>query len=296
MTKDITDRTKYIGSSDARDILSGSWDRLYKLKKKMIEPDDLSDNFKVQLGVLTEEFHLDWTVRRHMAEHGDGWKWSKFRDDGSQHFAKFQPDTFDHPPLLVSHPDALIRDPLAKVMPMEVKHTGRFKNADEAADFYMPQIQHHMICWDTNLLLFSVICGNDEPERIWVGASLEWREHYLTECEKFWQHIANNHPPAPAFYDGAKAASVPTKVKDSVPLNGMRRISFETLTEGSNRAPTMIDDFIATKDAVKRHDAVKKEIKDLVPDDVKEVYGERLTIKRDARGAMRFTVHEQKAA
>lgn len=284
------DRKTYIGSSDARDILSGSWDRLYKLKKGLIEPDDLSDNFKVQLGIHTEPFHLDWTIRRHIEQNGGEWKWSKEKADGEQHHATYAHDGLYGPVPLTSHPDAIMRDPSGLIFPMEVKHTGRFRNADEAADFYMPQIQHHMICWDVDVMMFSVICGNEEPERIWVGSSEQWRTHYLEMCDRFWSHVLTDNPPAPALYDEAKEPKVPTSIKDSVPLNGMRRISFETLTEGSNRAGAMIDEFLETKEAVQRHEAAKKEIKDLIPDDVKEVYGDRLTIKRDARGALRFNI------
>lgn len=288
------DRKVRIGSSDAADILSGSWDRLYKLKMGLIEPDDLSDNFKVQFGKFTEEFHLDWSIRKLIEEKQDTFKWSKFADNGDQHHAAYQVEDFDNPPLLVSHPDAIVRDPLGRILPMEVKHTGRFKNADEAADHYMPQIQHHLLCWDAPVLLFSVIVGNDEPERIWVGKSLEWQQHYIERCVQFWKHITTKTPPSPAFYGEAKEAKpyVPTKISDTVPINGFKKRDLSN----SNHAPALIDEFISTKAVVARHEEVKTELKEMMQPDENLLYSPKIQLKRDARGAIRITVKEEKAA
>lgn len=286
------DRTKYIGSSDARDILSGDWDRLYRLKTGLLEPDDLSDNFKVQLGILTEDFHLDWSLRRLMEQRGEGWKATKQTKDGDQHFVEFVPDETAHQPLLGSHPDQLLCGPTQEVYPMEVKHTGRWRNAEEAADFYMPQLQHHMLCWGTSMLLFSVIVGTEEPQRLWIGASKQWQDHYIDRCDEFWGHLSRKEPPAPVFYDSTVPTPiVPTKVKDSVPINGMKKRSLE----GSNSAMAMIDEFITTKEAVATHEKVKKDLKALMQDDEKELYSDRLTLKRDARGAIRFKIHDDAA-
>lgn len=287
------DRNTYIGSSDARDILSGDWDKLYRVKTGAVERDDLSGVFPVQLGLLTEDFHLDWTVDALMKERGEGYKWSKLAADGEQHSATFTPEASLSRAPLASHPDALLRIPDGTIVPIEVKITGRFKNADEASDFYMPQLQHHMICWGVDLLLFSVVVGTTEPERIWIGRSQEWQDHYLERCDRFWSHIANRQPPAPSFYGNTKAPKlVPTKVADSVPRNGFKRRSLD----GSNEAAVLIPQFIETKAAVKRHEQIKDDLKAMMADDENELYGDALTMKRDSRGAIRFTIHEAKAA
>jgi hypothetical protein len=288
----VNDRTTYIGSSDARDILAGSFDRLYKLKTGAIEPDDLSDNFPVQLGLHTEGFHLDWTIRRLVEEKGDGFNWSQFAENGDQHHASFTPEQAEYRPPLVSHPDALLRDPSGAVLPLEAKHTGRFKNADEAADFYMPQLQHHLLCWNSKVLLFSVICGNSEPERIWVGFSQEWADHYIEQCNRFWSYVATKTPPAPAFYDDAKEPSIPTAVKNTVPINGMLKRDMT----GNNRFKAVTSEFIETKAAVAKHEKAKKDLKSMMNDDDKEIFSDEIKLKRDARGAIRITVLEKEDA
>ena len=193
------ERHEYIGSSDAREILSGDWQNLYALKLGLREPPDLTDNFKVQFGAFTEPFHMDWTLKR-INEEAPGHLLSKGAETKSgfiQHFSSFQPSESTTGITIGSHPDALLRTPAGLVYPVEVKHTGRFGSAEEAADFYMPQLQHHMLAWGTDRILFSVIIGNEEPERIWVGYSRQWADHYIGRCDQFWRRVMEKNPPAP---------------------------------------------------------------------------------------------------
>ena len=286
----MKDRSTYIGSSDAADILAGNFDRLYDIKTGATPEPDLSDVFPVQLGAFVEEFHLDWTIRKLNEEHNDAFRWSKFAEEGKQHASTFKPDLAFNSPTLRSHPDALLKDKQNRVIPIEVKITGRFSTVEEAADFYMPQIQHHMICWNVDQLLFSVVIGTKEPQRIWVGASTEYQRHYLDRCDAFWGHIEAGIPPARQVYVplGDKPL-VPRSVADSVPFDGMTRRSIAN----DNRAPGLIAEFIETKKAVKRHDEVKKELTGMMKDDEREIYCDGFTIKRDKRGAKRITVSDE---
>jgi hypothetical protein len=284
-------RSDYIGSSDAKDILSGDWNKLWR-RKMGLEPDaDLSDSFPVQLGVHTEEFHVDWTIRRLRAEKDADWQASTKTPTGDQHFATATLDTAGKP-LLGSHPDALLRLASAPsvVYPLEAKITGRFSTAEAAADFYMPQLQHHMLCWDVDLALLSVVIGTDEPVRLWVGASPEWQAYYAERCDAFWQLLSTRQAPSPFVSDGESTVYVPPPVKDSVPINGLKRLCID----GSNQAPGLIAEFIETKRAVKRHDEIKDALKAMMPSDVGEIYTSDGTFKakKDARGAVRFTLKD----
>jgi hypothetical protein len=55
---------------------------------------------------------------------------------------------------------------------------------------------------------------------------------------------------------------------------------------------SMCHDYIKFADEAKTFDNVKSNLKDMVGDNEREVYCELLTIKRDKRGALRFTVKE----
>jgi len=287
-------RNEYIGSSDASDILAGNFSKLFRQKKGFDEREDLSDNFKVQLGIHTEDFHLDWTLKEMNATRGTDFDWSKhagLADDPNppQHFASFIASATSSKPVLGSHPDALIRDPSGNIFPIEVKHTGRFRSADEAADFYMPQLQHHMICWGVEQIVFSVICGTEAPDRIWIGYSEAWADHYCQQCDKFWSYMVADTAPAPALY-GGHDLKVPSAIKDTIPFDGMKKRDLSK----SNSAMTLIPEFITTKAQAARHEDVKKELKAMMADDENELYSPALTLKRNKAGSILFKIHDEK--
>lgn len=292
MTADTNDRQTYIGSSDAKLILAGDYDRLWREKKGLLPKPDFSEVFHVQLGVIVEPFHAEWTIRKLNEERGSTeFQHSLHTPAQEQHFASA---TTSAGAVLGSHPDGLLRHVSSgQIYPLEVKHTGRFGSAADAAQFYMPQLQHHMFCWGVDRLLFSVVIANEEPERCWIGLSPEWIEHYVQKCDEFWRYVITDTAPSPKLFD-TDAPIVPTKVADSVPINGFKRRDISS----DNRAQSLVPEFLETQRAAKRHDEIKNELKAMMAKDENELYSPALTMKRDARGAIRFTVKDdnQKAA
>ena len=61
-------RMKGLGGTDAKKIMEGEWTKLWNEKTGRSKPDDLSKIFKVQLGIHTESFNLEWL------EQEMGWK------------------------------------------------------------------------------------------------------------------------------------------------------------------------------------------------------------------------------
>jgi hypothetical protein len=57
-------------ATDANDITAGRWRRLWGVKSGRIEREDLSRNFKVQLGRYSERFNLDWLASSREASFG----------------------------------------------------------------------------------------------------------------------------------------------------------------------------------------------------------------------------------
>lgn len=277
------DRKRYIGSSDAADIMAMNYHRLYRLKMGFDQPEDLSANWKVQLGVITEQFHLDWTIAALNRERVSDWQWSKRTKDGVQHFASFLPEGMTWE--LGSTPDALLKSGSTH-LPVEVKHTGRFHTVEEAADFYMPQLQHHMLVWNAPNILFSVIIGTEEPERRWIGFSQDYADIYLARCAQFMEFVETETPPPPALFGDTTKIILPSAVTDGIPFDGMTRRDLST----SNRAMELVPKFIAGKAAADAFDAVKKELKSMMADDERELYCKDLVIKRNRAGAIGFTI------
>ncbi|HBC03349.1 MAG TPA: hypothetical protein DC015_03915 [Aequorivita sp.] len=290
------DRSKYIGSSDAISILNGNWHELWLLKTGRKQPDDLSQNFKVQLGIETEEFHLNWTMREAFLEDGN-LECVHFgeKNTPSDGFYNTPPDGFywldetNTGTPFGSHPDGLIRnfhnDPKTPYYPVEVKHSGRFRSASDSCDFYMPQIMHHMLVMGSRYCLFSVIRGNEPPERFWVEANGVYIKHYVSRCIAFWNYILDDKAPPP-FIEHAKPQ---TTIVDSIKRNGFKRRDLNR----SNRATSLIDRYIVTKPVVDQHNAAKAELKALMADDEDELYHSKLTMKRNKRGSILFKLPKE---
>lgn len=273
------DRSTYLGSSAARDVISGKYAAVYRQMVKGERP-DLDGVFAVQLGRITEDLHVDWTLKAFNDETGGDWKASKGPASGGQHFAHFTYGEGFSSPVLGSHPDYLIRDPSGQVYPVEVKLTGRFKTAEDAAEFYMPQLQHHMLCWDVDRILFSVVIGTSAPERIWVGASPEYQKHYLDKCDTLWGYVSNRMPPPSMTY--TPNAKVPAAIRATVPLNGMKRRD----VTGNNALSSLLPEFLVTKAQAARHEEVKKELKGLMAEDESALYCDGFLMERNTKGSI----------
>ena len=53
------DRTKFIGGSDTIRLVKGDWESLYLEKIGEKQPEDLSDNLQVQIGITTEQLNVE---------------------------------------------------------------------------------------------------------------------------------------------------------------------------------------------------------------------------------------------
>tara|TARA_Y100000385_G_scaffold248149_1_gene268725 strand:- start:2016 stop:2867 length:852 start_codon:yes stop_codon:yes gene_type:complete len=274
------DRNTYIGSSDARDIKTGNWLKVWAEKTGRTPREDLSDNFKVQLGVWTEQFHLNWTFKRLQAE-ADGIYTMSKDYKGKQHWATYG--------VCGSHPDAILEEGAGDTTPLEVKHSGgfRFRDAAEAARFYMPQLQHHMMCFGSDNICFSIIRGNEEPERTWVGRSQPYIDDYYAKCQAFWEHIEQDREPAPFLEH--KETPDEIKINDQIPLNGKTRRSIQT----DNHASVLIGQFLETKDAVTIHNSAKSQLKAMMADNEAELYCDELVLKRNKAGSILFKVQKK---
>lgn len=264
----MNERNSYIGSSDAIDIMRGNWTKVWEEKLGLREREDLSGVFRVQLGNHTERFHIDWIRPQVEAEIGECTLLTNLQ---VKHKLL---------PYVRSTLDGVLRRPDEDIT-MEVKHTNARKTFEDVVDFYMPQLQHHLLVTGGRRLVFSAIMGNDEPQRAWIGPSEEWHERMVSDYALLWHHITEKIAPT-------DLPVIPKPKTDSVPINN--RIAVDAAK--SNEFTVHTCDYVETIDAAKRHEAAKKSLKAMMSDDIREMYSPVLTMKRDARGAIRFTVKE----
>ena len=116
------DRCKVMGGSDAVKIMQGKWNQLYREKKKLVEIEDLSNVFRVQLGVFTQRFNLNWFIKQNPQFEIEAEE-KAFAMPGAENMIKI---------IYRGHVDAIIKnkDSDEKYI-FEAKHTRGFQNQDK---------------------------------------------------------------------------------------------------------------------------------------------------------------------
>lgn len=258
---DTFDRTQGIGGTDARLIMAGHWHELWLEKTKRRPPPDLSKVFRVQLGKHTERFHLDWITEKHglftcdmgLRKHDAGLPWRYVTIDAWD---------------------------LHHRTHVEVKHSHSQMTVREAADHYMPQLQHGLSITGCEWCWFSVIPGNDEPQCVKVSRHDAYIERLLELEHNFWSLVQQDIEP---------------DTLDDTLIIKARDLQHEILIDGfkedldmsrHNEWSVLAGEFIELKPQADRCDQVKKELKALVPEDRRRCFGGGIQITRDKRGQL----------
>lgn len=160
-----------IGSSDAISIATGKITNMMREKFFLKDPDDLSAVLPVQLGILTESFHLEW-LRKKLAPTDEVMT-------EQVHFKSSQGR-------LVSTVDAVYSNHI-----VEVKHTNERNTLDKAMAYYYPQLQHHMMVSGKEEIIFSCIFGNASHDYCTVYRDSAFIETYLDRCKDILDLIEN---------------------------------------------------------------------------------------------------------
>ena len=179
-TKPYEIRRSFVGGSDAR-IIMGSDEaaliRLWREKRGEAEPEDLSGNLIVQLGLATEELNRAWFERNTGRQVRDVQRRVK-------HSAI---------PWMAATLDGIVEGTEAV---FEAKFMLPWSFSEEAAaEKYMPQLQHNM--WVTHLRssVLSIITGGGK----WVEITIPMDPLYLSVLvqaeKKFWRCVQSGEPP-----------------------------------------------------------------------------------------------------
>jgi predicted phage-related endonuclease len=252
------DRRYFIGGSDARVIMGddeAALIRLWREKRGEIEPEDLSGNLIVQLGMVTEELNRRW-----------------YEANSGQVLTDVQRQ--------VRHPT--IRW-MAATLDGRVEATGAVFESkfmlpwsfseEAAAEKYMPQLQHNMWVVAAMSAVLSVITGGGKWVEIKTHADPLYQHLIVTAERKFWRCVESGEPPR---LFGAE----PPKPR----IEAVRVVDMST----SNAWAEFAAVFARTKAAHGEHEAAKAELKGLMPEDAKEAIGHGIRAKRSKSGAVSF--------
>ena len=257
------ERKGFIGGSDMYSIVRGDWNTLWHVKTGRAQPDNLSDEFNVQLGIRTESFNMEWLAKR------TGW------------------DVMPSPDIIrkkisgvpyQARADGIAYDKDGVAMIVECKHTASYRSMSDMLEAYLPQVHLYMRVHELQKAVFSVIFGN-----LWEYCIVDFEEDYWkdvsTQAYQFWQMVESDVEPVQNHANKIDWSNV--KIDGLIKRDASKDNQF---MDAAHR-------FVNYSQQAKEHEAVKKELKSMVKDTEREVYCDLLTIKRDKRGACRITIH-----
>lgn len=222
------------------------------------EEPDFSNNFPVQLGIVTEKINLDWfqkkygTVSRRgeVVTHENGWGACTL--DGWS-------DEYD--------------------CPLEAKQSIQYKDINDIIDFYSPQLHWQGFVSGRKRMGISVIIGALEPDVNFIAYDEAYGAALYKRAEQFMQHVWNLTPPV----------ALP-ELADPVRPEAMRTVDMV----GNNSWSTTAVDWLQNKEGAKKFEEAKKTIKEMMAPDVGTAHGHGITAKRAKDGSVRIKEGEPK--
>jgi predicted phage-related endonuclease len=253
-------RRFFIGGSDARIIMGNDEDvllRLWREKRGEAEPEDLSGNLIVQLGIVTEALNRHWYERN-----------SGQTVECVQH-------RLMHPVLrwMGATLDGMVA---GSATVFEAKFMLPWSFSEEAAaEKHMAQLQHNM--WVTNArgTVLSIITGGGKWVEIKIAADSLYQHLLLTAEKKFWRCVESGEPPRLFGVDPPRARIETVRIVDMSSSNAWAEFS---------------NAFRRTREAYLEHENAKTELKELMPENPKEAIGHGIRAKRSKSGAVSFDV------
>ena len=253
-------RRYFIGGSDARIIMGDDETallRLWREKRGEIEPEDLSGNLLVQLGLATEDLNRRWY------EANTGQVVIDVQRQIRHPVLRWMGATLDG---RVQGSDAVFE---AKFM------LSWLFSEEAAAKKYMPQLQHNMWVVAARTAVLSVITGGGKWVEILAHADPLYQHLIVTAERNFWRCVESGEQPQLLGVEPPKPRLEAVRVVDMASSNAWAE--FATI-------------FTRTHQAHLDHEQAKAELKSLVPEDAKEAIGHGVRAKRSKIGAVSFNL------
>jgi predicted phage-related endonuclease len=258
MSSQTERRRDFIGGSDARIIMGddeAALNRLWREKRGEIEPEDLSGNLIVQLGVATEDLNRRWyeantgqvitDIQKRV--HHPALRWMAATLDGR-----------------IAGSDAVF----------EAKFMLPWSFSEEmAAEKYMPQLQHNMWVVAARSAVLSVITGGGKWVEILAHADPLYQHLIVTAERKFWRCVESGEQPQLFGVEPPKPRLEAVRIVDMTASNAWAECAAI---------------FTRTRATHLEHEQAKAELKGLMPEDAKEAIGHGVRAKRSKSGAVSF--------
>src|SRR6478672_4933226 len=256
----ISGRRSFFGGSDARIIMGSDesalqW--LWREKRGEVEPQNLSGNLIVQLGLATEHLNRQWYERTTGQVVEDVQSWVR------------------HPVIrwMAATLDGIVEGNGAV---FEAKFMLPWSFSEEAAaEKHMAQLQHNMWVTNATAAVLSIITGGGKWVEINISADSLYQHLLLTAEKKFWRSVESGEPPRLFGVEPPRARIEAVRIVDMSTSNAWAEFSGV---------------FRRTRDAYLEHENAKTELKGLLPEDAKEAIGHGIRAKRSKSGAVSFDI------
>jgi predicted phage-related endonuclease len=252
-------RRHFIGGSDARIIVGRDEPallRLWREKRGEVDPEDLSGNLIVQLGLATEKLNRRWYQANTGRVITDVQQWLR------------------HPAL--QWMAATLDGRVEGCDVFEAKFMLPWQFSEEAAaEKYMPQLQHNMWVAGARNAVLSVITGGGKWVEIKVHADPLYQHLIVTAERKFWRCVESGEPPSLFGVEPPKPRVEAVRIVD---------------VSASNAWAEFAAVFSRTRSAHLEHEKAKLELKRLMPEDAQQAIGHGIRAKRSKSGAISFDV------
>ncbi len=263
----LTDRRYFIGGSDARIIMGddeAALLRLWREKRGEVEPEDLSGNLIVQLGLATEPLNRLWYERN------TGQELTQVQSRVQHPVVRWMAATLDG---MVEATGAVFE---AKFMlPWSFSEEG-------AAEKHMAQLQHNMWVTNAKTAVLSIITGGGKWVELTIPTDCLYQHLLLTAEKKFWRCVESGEPPRLFGVEPPRPRIEAVRIVDMGASNSWAELAglFR-----SPRGPAFLD-----------HERAKARTEGaLVPEDAKEAIGHGVRAKRSKSGAISFDLLEVEA-
>src|SRR5258708_23893333 len=255
-----SDRRCFIGGSDARIIMGDDEAvlvRLWREKRGEIEPEDLSNNLIVQLGIVTEHLNRRWY------ETNTGRTVSQVQQQVVHPVKRWMAATLDG-----------MVEAIGAVFEAKFMLPWAFSE-EAAAEKHAAQLQHNMWVTASRTAVLSIITGGGKWVEMTIPADPLYQHLLLTAEKRFWRcvetgetpHLFGVEPPPPK-------------------IEAVRTVDMS----GSNAWAEFAGLFQATRQAALDHERSKTELKALVPEDAREAKGHGIRARRSKSGAISFDI------
>jgi predicted phage-related endonuclease len=233
--------------------------RLWREKRGEIEPEDLSGELIVQLGIATE------ALNRHWYERNTGQSVECLQHRLRHPVIRWMAATLDG---VVGGTGAVFE---AKFMlPWSFSEKA-------AAEKHMAQLQHNMWVTNARMASLSIITGGGKWVEIAIAADPLYQHLLLTAEKKFWRCVQFGDTPRLFGVEPPRPRIEAVRTVDMAPSNAWAESAAL---------------FRSTRSAFLDHERAKTELKGLMPEDAKEAFGHGVRAKRSKAGAVSFEVIE----